>query len=150
MKTKLLIISFLIVALLGAFCFKSLAQSKDSMTSAKVILFNCFDYSKDMKDTANNWPIRILTNKTGHIISSIYLIADETELIMPLNEDKTEAKITCDNEKVFNELFKSHGTLFKRFTCTWKSDRYGRYKHYVVYLSKGDAELIKSWAKINL
>lgn len=103
MKTKLLIISFLIVALLGAFSLKANAQDST-------------------------------------------LIADETTL----NYTKTEAKIECDNEKVFNELFKSHGTLFKRFTCTWKSDRYGRYKHYVVYLSKGDAELIKSWAKVNL
>lgn len=103
MKTKLLIICFLIVALLGAFTLKANAQDST-------------------------------------------LIADETTL----NYTKTEAKIECDNEKVFNELFKSHGTLFKRFTCTWKSDRYGRYKHYVVYLSKGDADIIKSWAKINL
>lgn len=103
MKTKLLIISFLIVALLGAFTLKANAQDST-------------------------------------------LIADETTL----NYTKTEAKIECDNEKVFNELFKSHGTLFKRFTCTWKTDRYGRYKHYVVYLAKGDAEIIKSWAKINL
>lgn len=52
-------------------------------------------------------------------------LADETTLTY----NKTEAKITCDNETVFNELFKSHGTLFKRFTCTWKTDRHGRYKH---------------------
>lgn len=103
MKTKVLIISFLIFTLLGAFALKANAQDST-------------------------------------------LIADETMLTYT----KTEAKVTCDNEKVFNELFKSHGTIFKRFTCTWKSDRYGRYKHYVVYLSKGDAELIKSWAKINL
>jgi hypothetical protein len=103
MKTKLLIISFLIVALLGAFTLKANAQDST-------------------------------------------LIADETTL----NYTKTEAKITCDNEKVFNELFKTHGTLFKRFTCTWKSDRYGRYKHYIIYLAKGDAELIVNWAKTNL
>lgn len=74
------------------------------------------------------------------------LIADETTL----NYTKTEAKIDCDNERVFNEIFKTHGTLFKRFTCTWKTDRYGRYKHYVIYLSKEDSEIIRSWAKTNL
>lgn len=73
-------------------------------------------------------------------------LADETTLTY----NKTEAKITCDNETVFNELFKSHGTLFKRFTCTWKTDRHGRYKHYVAYLSKEDAIIIQSWAKANL
>lgn len=78
--------------------------------------------------------------------SDTLLLADETTLTY----NKTEAKITCDNETVFNELFKTHGTLFKRFTCTWKTDRHGRYKHYVAYLSKGDAKIIQSWAKINL
>jgi hypothetical protein len=121
MKTKVLIISFLIVALLGAFTLKVNAQ-----------------YSNRI----NN----VVTIKQDTVISNDELLADETTL----NYTKTEAKIICDNEKVFNELFKSHGTLFKRFTCTWKSDRYGRYKHYVVYLAKGDAELIKSWSNINL
>lgn len=74
------------------------------------------------------------------------LLADETTL----NYNKTEAKIHCSNEAVFNELFKSHGTLFKRFTCAWKTDRHGRYKDYYIYLSKGDAELIINWAKTNL
>ena len=74
------------------------------------------------------------------------LLADETTL----NYTKTEAKIHCSNETVFNKLFKTHGTIFKRFTCTWKTDRYGKYKHYVLYLSKGDAEVIKTWAKTNL
>lgn len=74
------------------------------------------------------------------------LIADETTLTYT----KTGAKITCDNETVFGELFKTHGTIFKRFTCTWKTDRHGRYKHYVVYLAKEDAQLIVNWAKTNL
>ncbi len=78
--------------------------------------------------------------------SDTILLADETTL----NYTKTEAKITCDNESVFNDIFKTHGTLFKRFTCSWKTDRHGRYKHYVVYLNKEDAELIKSWALKNL
>lgn len=74
------------------------------------------------------------------------LIADETTLTYT----KTGAKINCTNESVFNEIFKSHGTLFKRFTCTWKTDRHGRYKDYVIYLNKDDAQLIVNWAKINL
>lgn len=74
------------------------------------------------------------------------LLADETTL----NYTKTEARIHCSNESVFNEIFKSHGTLFKRFTCTWKTDRHGRYKDYVIYLNKQDADYIINWAKINL
>jgi len=84
---------------------------------------------------------------TSHAqVQDTVLLADETFL----NYTKTEAKITCDNESVFNDIFKTHGLLFKRFTCTWKTDRHGRYKHYVVYLTKEDAELIKSWASKNL
>lgn len=127
MKPKVLIISFLIVALLGAF-------TKVNSQTSHVMLD-----SKPLHITG------MMTSITSCGDSS-FLLADETTL----NYTKTEAKIECDNEKVFNELFKSHGTLFKRFTCTWKSDRYGRYKHYVVYLSKGDAEIIVNWAKTNL
>jgi len=78
--------------------------------------------------------------------SDTILLADETTMIFT----KTEAKISCTNQEVFDEIFKTHGTLFKRFTCTWKTDRYGRYKLYVAYLSKEDAKLIQSWAKTNL
>lgn len=74
------------------------------------------------------------------------LIADETTLTYT----KTGAKINCTNESVFNEIFKSHGTLFKRFTCTWKTDRHGRYKDYVIYLNRDDAQLIVNWSKTKL
>jgi hypothetical protein len=84
-------------------------------------------------------------DKCPSVVDTI-LLADETFM----SYTKTEARITCDNESVFNDIFKTHGTLFKRFTCTWKTDRHGRYKHYVAYLTKEDAELIKSWAKTNL
>lgn len=103
MKTKLLIISFLIVALLGAFTLKANAQDST-------------------------------------------LIADETTL----NYTKAGAKITCCNDAVFNAIFKSHQQLFKRFTCTWKYKNHITYKEYVIYLAKGDADIIKSWAKTNL
>jgi hypothetical protein len=78
--------------------------------------------------------------------SDTLLLADETTL----NWVKSGAKIHCTNESVFNELFKSHGTLFKRFTCTWKTDRKGRYKDYVIYLNRDDADYVIKWAKINL
>jgi hypothetical protein len=79
--------------------------------------------------------------------SDTLLLADETKLIQDGGE---KVKIVCDNDKVFMELFKTHSQLFKRFTCNWKHDRYGSYKHYIIYLSKGDGEIIKSWAKTNL
>lgn len=109
------IISFLIVAQLGAFYLKAHTQTRDKCPS--------------------------VVNSSDTI-----LLADETTM----NYTKTEAKINCYNEQIFIELFKSHGTLFKRVTCTWKTDRHGRYKHFVIYLNKEDAELIKSWAKTNL
>lgn len=74
------------------------------------------------------------------------LLGDETTISFKGDQ----AVIKCDNDEVFNIIFKTHGTLFKRFTCSWKTDRHGRYKHYTVYLSKGDAELIQLWAKTNL
>lgn len=74
------------------------------------------------------------------------LLADETVLIW----GKTDAKIHCCNESVFNDLYKSHGTLFKRYSCIWKKDRHGNYKDYLIYVNRQDAQLIISWAKTNL
>lgn len=76
------------------------------------------------------------------------LIADETTLI--LNGSKTEAKIVCYNESVFRDLHKSHLHLFKRYTYSKKKDRHGEYLMYVIYLAKGDAEIITKYAKHNL
>lgn len=84
-------------------------------------------------------------SQDGHITDTI-LLADETTLTY----NKTEAVIKCSNETIFTQLFKSHGTIFKRFTCTWKTDRHGRYKYYVAYLQKDDAAIIVKWAKNNL
>lgn len=83
---------------------------------------------------------------TGDFKESKELIADETWI----TRTKTGAKIQCYNESVFYDLLKSHGTLFKRFTCTWKTDRHGKYKEYVAYLSYEDAQLISKWSKTNL
>lgn len=117
MKTKVLIIAFLIASLLAAFTLNSNAQC----CSMQIV-------------------------GSGHLAQDSTLIADETNLTY----SKTGAKIVCDNESVFNKLLKTHGTLFRQFTCAWKTDRYGRYKHYIIYLSKGDAETIINWAKTNL
>lgn len=126
MKAKILIITGLAIALIMAFCSQSNAQNKVGKAG---------DYSTQYAEGA------IATR-----YDSTILLADETTL----SYSKTEARIHCSNESVFNDLFKSHGTIFKRFSCTWKTDRHGRYKDYVIYLAKGDAETIVKWAKINL
>lgn len=74
------------------------------------------------------------------------LLADETTI----SYSKTVAKIECDNDAVFISLFKTHQQLFKRYTCTWKTDRHGNYRHYAIYLNKDDAAIIAKWAKTNL
>lgn len=121
MKKKIAIIALLVVAELMAFYLKSHAQTESPGYAEGGI--RSVQYTKDT-------------------IS----IAEGTTL----NYTKTEAKIQCNNESVFNSIFKTHGTLFKRFTCTWKTDRYGKYKYYVIYLSQGDADIIFNWAKTNL
>jgi hypothetical protein len=74
------------------------------------------------------------------------ILADDTRIVYT---DKG-AKIECDNDKVFYKLFTTHYQLIQRFTSAWKTNGKTMWKHYVVYLSKGDAEIIKSWAKSNL
>lgn len=110
MKSKAIIISFLVFALIGAFKLKAHAQN-------------------------------------GHPrISNTILLADETTL----NYCKTEAIIECDNETIFNKIFLSHSQLFKRFTCTWIHRKKYPYKHYVIYMDRGDAQILINWAKKNL
>lgn len=123
MKKNILIIALLIAALTGAFSLKANSQYSNKLSNVITI----------KTDTVYDQP-----NQT--------LIADETTLTY----SKTEAKIHCSNETVFNKIFRTHGMIFKRFTCTWKADRHGRYKDYVIYLNKDDAGLIVKWAKTNL
>ncbi len=124
MKTNFIIIWALILALLGAFALKA-------------------------QDTTHS-PSSLSMDKTGKIITANYLIADETELIMPLNEGKTEATIVCDNETIFRMIHKTHSQLFKRYTCDVIFTGQHLYKHYVIYIDKGDADIIKNWAKVHL
>lgn len=133
MQTKVLIIAFLIISLFGAFRLKAQLiplQQRPTILNMQRI---------------NNADERWAPNTTN-TTKRKELIADETTLTYT----KTGAKIHCSNESVFNKIFTTHGTLFKRFTCTWETDRHGRYKDYVIYLSSGDADIIKSWAKTKL
>jgi hypothetical protein len=74
------------------------------------------------------------------------LLGDETTL----NYCKTEAIIICDNETIFKKIHETHSQLFKRFTCSWIFTGVHLYKHYVIYIDKGDARILINWAKRNL
>lgn len=74
------------------------------------------------------------------------LLADETTL----TETKTGAKIQCFSDKVHFKLYEKWQHCFIRYSWSWKKDRHGPYKEYVITVSKKDGELIKEWAKNNL
>lgn len=74
------------------------------------------------------------------------LIADETTL----NETKTGAKIECDNVELANKIMFTFKEDVKRFGWSWRKDRHGAYKHYVIYVDKETGNRIKEWAKTNL
>lgn len=76
----------------------------------------------------------------------VEILADETTL----SYTEKYAKIECDNDSIFYKLFTTHYQIITRFTASWKYDRYGRYKHYILYLNREDAEFVKIWAKANL
>ena len=119
------IISFLAIAQIGAFTLKAHAQQ----------LAKCDTWLKTYADTASYKNV------------APELIADETTITYL----KNDAKIECNNQEVFYNLFTSYYQLFTSFTATWKVDKRGNtYKHYVIHLNKEDAEIIKSWAKNNL
>lgn len=108
MKTKVLIVAFLIVSLICAFACTSHAQCTTD------------------------------TSKT--------LIADETWM----TELKTGAKIVTFSESVFKDISLRFGDEFKRIGIAYKTDRHGKYKEYVIYLSKETGSTIQQWAKNNL
>ncbi len=120
MKSKAIIIVLLIVAQIGAFTLKSYSQPR----AHKGTFIAAKNENKEME-----------------------LIGDETTL----SYMKNDAKIETYNDSIFNRIIRVHQQLLKRYTCTCKNDkRYGSYKYYVIYLNKEDAEIIRSWAKINL
>lgn len=103
MKTKLLIIAFLALSLLGAFKLKA-------------------------QDTTPK------------------LLADETTISYSGNL----CTIATDNPDVFCTIYRRWNQLFRHYTCRWRKDKSGRHAHYVIFVSKGDSELIVKWAKTNL
>lgn len=74
------------------------------------------------------------------------LIADETTL----NETKTGARIECDNDALANKIMYAFKEDVKKFQWSWRKDRHGAYKHYVIYVDKETGNRIKEWAKTNL
>ena len=130
MKTKAIIITGLIMAQIAAFVLKSNAQERDKCPSAGYYT-NSQRFSNGNVSNVKPLPI---------------LLADETVL----NYCKTEAIIECDNETIFNKIFLSHSQLFKRFTCTWIHRKSNSYKHYVIYIDRGDSQILINWAKTNL
>ena len=79
-------------------------------------------------------------------IKSPEIIADETTIV----EMKNDCKIETDNERIVKEISKKWDANIKRLQWSIKTDRHGKYKHYVIHVSKEDGQLIKSWAKSNL
>lgn len=123
MKTRISIVTFLIITLIGAFYLKSHSQSKEKK------LVPC----------------------TGNVSNPIqpsdtFLIGDETTL----NYGKAEAIIHTTNKSVFDDIYKTHNSIFKRYTIKWEKDGKQRIKHYRIYLENGDAAIIYNWAKTNL
>lgn len=107
MKSKFLIISFLVFSLMGAFAIKANAQDKTPAQKE--------------------------------------LIADETAL----TETKTGAKVECDNDELANKLMYAFKEDIKKFGWSWRKDKYGHYKHYVIYVSKETGNKIREWATKN-
>lgn len=114
MKQKLIIVSFLIIALIGAFSLKSNAQQRDKCPSITT---------------------------TDSVI-----LADETTL----TTGKSDIKIETYSDEIFYKLYKRFEPNFKRYTCSFKTDRHGRYKVYTIYLQKEYFNDIVKWSNLNL
>lgn len=126
------IISFLVIAQIGAFTLKAHAQIRITDGDKWVSTLPKKSMGDSIHEKSEDYRV---------------LIADETTITYL----KNDAKIECNNQEVFYKLFTSYYQLFTRFTATWKVDKIGNaYKHYVIHLNKEDAELVKTWAKTNL
>ena len=125
------------------YCILSwISLKKDEELSDKMI-----DITRKMLTGTNNYSQAAYDSNTEEIdTSKVELIADETTI----SYLKNQAKIECDNEVIATKLLFTFQQLFTQFVCKWKTDRHGRYKHYIIYLNKQDSELIKEWAKTNL
>lgn len=124
MKQIIAILLLLAISLTGAFYLKA-QDNKDSLSPA--------------------W------GTNGHIVtitysSDTFLIADETTL----NYGKSVAVIHTTNKSVFDDIYKTHNSLFKKYTIKWEKDGKERIKHYRIYLDNMDAEVIYIWSKTKL
>lgn len=128
MKTKVLIVAFLIVSLICAFAFTSHAQKSTIYNTdgqfTKITTYSC----------------------SGKITDSTILIGDETWIAYT----KTGARILTYSESVFKDISLKFGEEFKRISILYKKDRNGPYKEYVIYMSQEVGNNIKEWAKSNL
>jgi hypothetical protein len=122
MKSKTIIISFLVIAQIGAFKLKSHGQYSNRISNVVLI----------KNDTI--WEAKPI------------LLADETTL----NYNKTKAIIQCDNETIFKRIYETHSQLFKQFTYKWKHSKHGNYKRYTIYIDRADADILINWAKSHL
>lgn len=122
MKKNILIIAALIISLLGPFTLKAHSQTAV--------------YGSNEGNTST-----IITVRDSSI-----LIGDETTIIYT----KTMAKIECDNESIAKLISLNFDQIIIRFSWTKKTDRNGKYKHYLIYLNKDDAQYVVKWAKVNL
>jgi len=135
MKTKTLIIAFLIVSLLGAFTLKAHSQhiqlqQRPNINSIQRITPTDEQWKSDTTIAAKN-----------------ELIADETTLTYT----KTGAKIISFSEAAFKAISLKWGEEFKSIRIDYKTDKkYGKYKQYTICLSTELAKNIKQWAKKNL
>jgi hypothetical protein len=133
MKSKFLIIAFLIFSLMAAFALKANAQFAKA---------NSFTVTKEPTKETYLAHSKVATYSSFDEV----LLADETTI----TETKTGAKIECSNDKVHYKLYEKWQHTFKRYSWTWKKDRHGTYKFYTITVSQKDGNLIKEWAKTYL
>lgn len=126
MKTKVLIILFLILSLLGAFTLKANAQHVPASLEKEGLKGKLFVSAQRM--------------------DSAILICDETWLTY----SKTGAKVLTYSEKAFQDISLKYATEFKSIHIKNKSDRSGKYREYTIYLSKETAYSLYEWSKKNL
>lgn len=125
MKSKVMIVALLIIALIGAFVLKSTAQQP-------------IVYGSKEGYVAKVAPTKDSTEKD--------LIADETWLTYT----KTGAKLVTYSEAVFKAVCLEFGEEFKAIHIFYKKDRNGPYKEYVILIGIETGIKIKIWSIKNL
>lgn len=140
MKKNFLIVLLLMSALTYSFVYIAGAQDRDKCPSV-------VNSNRNTIYNTNGQFSKVTTyDANGNVKNITELIADETTI----SYTKTEAIIHCSNETIFKKIHETHSQLFKRFTCTWKHEKKIAYKHYVIYIDRGDSQILITWAKKNL